>query len=113
MVCNKFTSSGQIKWRYIRFLKDSEAVDEVDISDEFPRTLLHEGDIGKVLRNQPTASTSSTQTQVGPSTSSTAKNEEPPEEPIDVCPKCGRNEWVINRTFDGYFCGHCMPIFDE
>jgi P4 family phage/plasmid primase-like protien len=81
----KFISMGQLKWRYIRLLKENEepqtsrqAVDVGDLVGGFSRSILHEENYIESLEKRPPLSLSSTtqsQPKSGLSTSSTVNEE--------------------------------------
>ena len=104
----KIASHGQIKWRYIRLLKENEVeqrVDEVDKVDDLPKTLFHEENLAESPENPPTTTPSSTPRDWGSSTPSTIP------ETLPDCPECQQNEWVFLTTGEIQCpCGHILEV---
>ncbi len=102
----KFISGGQMKWRFIRLLREGEEppkVDEVDIVDEFPSYSIIKENIENNIGKPPTSATSSTPQLPLSSTLSTKEN--PGQYPIHPCPKCGA-EWALSSKGQ-YYCSEC------
>lgn len=103
----KWESHGQLKWRYVRLLKDKEAqqevsrVDEVDVVDDFPKSLLHEENKLEKGGEPATTPTSSTQSEPATSTLSTLKAV-----PNHPCHICQSDDWGMHEN-GSYYCMNC------
>lgn len=104
----KYQSSGQLKWRFIRLLKEKEGqqesmtVDEVVEVDDFPKSLFHEENQLKKGCEPPPSPTSSTVSETPSSTSSTVKWTIP----AGSCPDCDEEEWGF-RDDGSPYCTNC------
>ncbi len=103
----KWESHGQLKWRFVRLLKEGEdqqdvkGVDEVDQVDDFPKSLFHEENQLKKGGEPATTPTPSTQSVNATSTPSTLKPV-----PDHPCPTCNADDWGVHET-GNYYCLNC------